>query len=95
MKFQHVGTTMSEELSMSKSSKDSLDKFSKGHCFSMVHVGVNKCLSNQTIIESYEKAIEGTFNIFFSYAFKLLFTLSYNLLEILQRAICFSIWLKI
>ena len=50
---------MSEKLSMSKSSKDSLDKFAKGFCFSMVHVGINKCISNATITENYQKAIEG------------------------------------
>ena len=42
-RFHHVGRTMSEKLSMSKSSKDLLDKFAKGFCFSMVHVGINKC----------------------------------------------------
>ena len=50
---------MSEKLSMSKSSKDSHDKFAKGFCFSMVHVGINKCISNATITENYQKAIEG------------------------------------
>ena len=59
MKFQHVGRTMSKKLSMSKSSKDSLDTFAKVFCFSMVHVRINKCISNPYIIENYQKAIEG------------------------------------
>ena len=59
MSLQHVGRNMSEKLSMSKSSEDSLDKFAKGFCFSMVHVGINKCISNATFIENYQKAIEG------------------------------------
>ena len=50
---------MSEKLSMSKSSKDSLDKFEKEFCFLMMHVGRDKCISNATIIENYQKAIEG------------------------------------
>ena len=59
MKFQRVGRTMSKKLSMSKSLKDSLDTFAKGFYFSMVHVGINKCISNATIIVNYQKAIEG------------------------------------
>ena len=50
---------MSTKLSMSKSSKDSLDTFAKGFCFSMEYVRINKCISNATIIENNQKAIEG------------------------------------
>ena len=54
MRFQHVGRTMSEKLSMSKGSKDSLDTYAKGFYFSMVHVEVNKCnILNATIIGDY------------------------------------------
>ena len=49
---------MSEKLSISKSSKDPLDKFAKGFCFSMVHIRISKCISNATITENYQKAIE-------------------------------------
>ena len=52
IKFQHVGRTMFEKLSMSKGSKDLLDTFAKGFSFSMVHARVNKCISNATIIEN-------------------------------------------
>ena len=57
--FQHVGRIISEKLSMSKSLKYSLDIFGKGFCFSMAHLGINKFISNVTIIENYQKAIEG------------------------------------
>ena len=67
MRLQHVGRNMSEKLSMSKSSKDSLDKFAKVFSFSMVHVRINKCISNATIIDNYQKAIEGIYISFSLY----------------------------
>ena len=60
MKFQHVGRSMSHKLSMSKGLEDLLDTCTKGFYFSMVHVGVSKCsIYNATIIDNYQKAIEG------------------------------------
>ena len=58
MRFQRAGRIMSEKLSISKSSKDTLDKFAKGFCFSMVHIRISKCISNATITENYQKTIE-------------------------------------
>ena len=46
MRFQHVGRITS---SLSKGSKYSLDTFAKGFWFSVVHVGVNKCVSLKII----------------------------------------------
>ena len=57
---------MTEKLSMCKGAKDLLDEFTKGFYFSMVHVRVNKCISNATIVEHYEKAI-GIYISFFIY----------------------------
>ena len=61
MKFQHVGAKMDQKVGIHEESRDALDRFSKGFCFSIIHVGINKCLSNNAIIENYQKAIEGKF----------------------------------
>ena len=36
-----------------------VEAFGKSYCLSMVHVGVNKCLSNESILENYRTAMHG------------------------------------
>ena len=36
-----------------------VEKFGKSYCLSMVHVGVNKCLSNESILQNYHTAMHG------------------------------------
>ena len=36
-----------------------VEEFGKSYCLSMVHLGVNKCLSNESILENYHTAMHG------------------------------------
>ena len=38
---------------------ESYDEFAKGFCFSIVHAGVSKCLSNTAALENYEAVLDG------------------------------------
>ena len=50
---------MTKRLGITDSCKDDNDRFGKGFCLSIVHTGVNKCLSNNAVIETYDTAING------------------------------------
>ena len=60
MKFTHINSTMQRKLGITENCKDDTDKFAKGYCLSLVHTGVNKCLSNEAILETYDTAMSGT-----------------------------------
>ena len=36
-----------------------VEEIGKSYCLSMVHLGVNKCLSNESILENYHTAMHG------------------------------------
>ena len=38
---------------------ENYDEFAKGFSFSIVHVGVSKCLSNTAALENYEAVLDG------------------------------------
>ena len=59
LKFRHVGSTLNTKINISSTCADDLDRFAKGYCFSIVHTGVNKALSNEAILENYYTAIAG------------------------------------
>ena len=69
MKFQHVGNSMRVKRNISTPSHGSLDKFFIEFCFSIKHLGVNKCLSNTCIIENYLETVRGkVLSLLFAFA---------------------------
>ena len=55
--YKYVGATMIHKLNVNGVCITENDKFAKAFCLSMVHTGVNKCISNSTILENYQAGI--------------------------------------
>ena len=56
--YKYVGATMIQlELNVNGVCITENDKFAQAFCLSMVHTGVNKCISNSTILENYQAGI--------------------------------------
>ena len=58
-KYQYVGSMMNQKLKIRDPCKDDGDKFGKAFCLSIIHTGLNKCLSNEAILENYGTAMRG------------------------------------
>ena len=50
---------MNQKLKIRDPCKDDGDKFGKAFCLSIIHTGLNKCLSNEAILENYGTAMRG------------------------------------
>ena len=61
-KFRFVDQTFHKKLAVQSKCESSLQKVVKGFCLSVVHSGVNKCLSESAIIEMYNTAYRGIYN---------------------------------
>ena len=58
-KYQYVGSMMNQKLKIHDPCKDDGAKFGKAFCLSIIHTGLNKCLSNEAILENYGTALRG------------------------------------
>ena len=61
-KFHFVDQTFQKRLAVQSKCESSLQKVAKGFCLPVVHSGVNKCLSESTIIEMYNTAYRGIYD---------------------------------
>ena len=61
-KFRFVDQTFQKKLAVQSKCESSLQKVAKGFCLSVVHSGVNKCLSENAIIEMYNTAYRGIYD---------------------------------
>ena len=61
-KFRFVDQTFQKKLAVQSKCESSLQEVAKGFCLSVVHSGVNKCLSESAIIEMYNTAYRGIYN---------------------------------
>ena len=57
--YQHVGKTMIQKVRATQKCMDKTEKTAKGFCFSIIHKGAIKCLSNASVIQMYETAYRG------------------------------------
>ena len=57
LKFRPIGSFMNSKLKLSEPCKDDMDRFGKGFCISIVHSGVNSCLSNNVILENLQTSL--------------------------------------
>ena len=55
--YKYVGANMIHKLNINGVCITENDKFATAFCLSMVHTGVNKCISNSTILENYQAGI--------------------------------------
>ena len=63
LKFRPIGSYINSKLKLSEPCKDDMDGFGKGFCISIVHSGVNSCLSNNVILENYQTSLKGLLTI--------------------------------
>ena len=61
-KFCFVDQTFQKKLAVQSKCESSLRKVAKGFCLSVVHSGMNKCLSESAIIEMYNTAYRGIYD---------------------------------
>ena len=61
-KFRFVDQTFQKKLAVQSKCESSLQKVAKGFCLSVVHGGVNKCLSESAIIEMYNTTYRGIYD---------------------------------
>ena len=61
-KFRFVDQTFQKKLAVQSKCESSLQKVAKGFCLSVVHSGVNKCLSESAIIEMSNTAYRGIYD---------------------------------
>ena len=62
IKFRFVDQTFQKKLADQSKCESSLQKVVKGFCLSVVHNGVNKGLSERSIIEMYNTAYRGIYD---------------------------------
>ena len=58
-KYQNVGSMMNQKLKLHDPYKDDGDKFGKVFFLSIIHTRLNKCLSNEAILENYGTVMRG------------------------------------
>ena len=61
-KFGFIDQTFQKKLAVQSKCESSLQKVTKGFCLSVVHSGVDKCLSESAIIEMYNNAYRGIYD---------------------------------
>ena len=61
-KFRFVDESFQKNLGPKKHCESTLQKIAKGFCLSVVHNGLNKCLSEAAIIEMYDTAYRGIYD---------------------------------
>ena len=61
-KYRFIDNSFQKKLHVNERCESDLQKIAMGYCLSIVHVGVNKCLSEAAIIESYETSFRGIYD---------------------------------
>ena len=59
LNFRPIVCFVNSKFKLSEPFKDDMDRFGKGFCISIVHSGVNSCLSNNVILENYQITLKG------------------------------------